>query len=596
MMTGNMFDDRIFHQDSDGARLLDQLHTTLRKYVAFPDLHSSVGVALWIAATHALPAFECAPRLVITSPQKRCGKTRLLDIIAATCHRPLATSDATVAAIFRSIGGDHPPTLLIDEADAIFGTKKVAEQHEDLRKLLNVGHQRARPVHRCVGPLQIPTPFPTFAMAALAGIGAMPDTITDRAVNVALRRRGSDEKVAKFRHRRDEPKLAELGEKLAAWAAEQKGELSKAEPAMPVDDRAADTWEPLIAIADAAGGDWPRRARRACTALTDSAAAADDEWDTVLLADIRQVFIDTRAPFIPSNVLVRELRSLEESPWADIELTTSKLAKKLKPYGVKPGHNPAKTVRGYALDSFRDAFRRYLRPEPSQRPKNDSDQHQQSDGDESQSRPAPSESVRPDGLGRLTDTLDDPTKPAKHGVHTGALDGWTDTDTTPGGNGTVPPGCRCGRPGPINPETGLCYGCEHAASKQKEGQTERRKSMTDCRICGHPTTSGQSTHYVCGGIEPDDPRFAAAFAADHIVRLLKRKQSQRADELWVHLRPELADHFDAAIDLLIEAGSIRRVSGKFSLVPERQVREPTTADDGTAAGLFELPPDARASK
>ena len=115
----------------EGAELLDDLRAVLVRYVAFPDQHSVDAVTLWIAATHALPAFECAPRLVITSPEKRCGKTRLLDIVGGTCHKPLATVDATVAAIFRSLGGDHPPTLIIDEADAIFGSKKVAENNED---------------------------------------------------------------------------------------------------------------------------------------------------------------------------------------------------------------------------------------------------------------------------------------------------------------------------------------------------------------------------------------------------------------------------------------------------------------------------------
>jgi hypothetical protein len=121
----------------DGAELLDELRATLTRYVVFPSEHAAAAVTLWIAATHTLPASECAPRLVITSPEKRCAKTRLLDIIAGTCHKPLATSDATVAAIFRSLGGDHPPTLLVDEADAMFGNRKVAEQNEDFRKLLN---------------------------------------------------------------------------------------------------------------------------------------------------------------------------------------------------------------------------------------------------------------------------------------------------------------------------------------------------------------------------------------------------------------------------------------------------------------------------
>ncbi|MDT5096412.1 MAG: hypothetical protein QOC76_149 [Mycobacterium sp.] len=252
-----MFDDPVFARDDEmdghGDKLLDDLRAVLTRYVVFADDHAASAVALWIATTHTLPAFECAPRLVVTSPEKRCGKSRLLDIISGTCHRPLVSVNATVAAIFRSIGDTQPPTLIIDEADTIFGSKKTAEQNEDLRALLNAGHQRGRPALRCVGPSQVPTEFSTLTMAAIAGIGTMPDTITDRAINTGMRRRTADEKVSQFRSRRDGPIRAKIRERLAAWAAEQLEVLAKAEPEMPVEDRAADTWEPLVAVAD---GSW----------------------------------------------------------------------------------------------------------------------------------------------------------------------------------------------------------------------------------------------------------------------------------------------------------------------------------------------------
>lgn len=353
--------------EEDGAALLDELRATSARYVAFSSEHASAAVALWTAATHALPAFECAPRLVLTSPQKRCAKTRLLDIIAGTCHRPLATSNATVAAVFRSIGADHPPTLLIDEADTLFGSKRAAEQNEDLRALLNAGHQRGRPALRCVGPNQIPTEFPTFAMAALAGIGAMPDTIADRAINVTMRRRASGEKVAQFRSRRDGPILAALRERLAEWAAGRIEELSAAQPDMPVEDRAADTWEPLIAVADVAGGHWPRTARAACRALVDAADDADEERSlpTKLLADVRDIFAARMVSFLPSDALVVELRRIDDAPWNDFDLTRSKLAYRLREFGIKTAHNVTATARGYRLEDFADAFQRYIRQEPS---------------------------------------------------------------------------------------------------------------------------------------------------------------------------------------------------------------------------------------
>lgn len=366
--------------DGTGAALLDDLLTSITKYVVFPDGHAAVAVTLWIAATHAVAAFEHAPRLVLNSPEKRCGKSRCLDIITGTCHKPLVSVNATVAAIYRSIGGE-PPTLIIDEADTLFGSKKVAEQNEDLRALLNAGHQRGRPALRCVGPNQIPTEFATFAMAALAGIGAMPDTITDRAVNITLRRRTNTERVSQFRSRRDGPILEKLRDQLAAWAADQIDILSAAEPVMPVEDRAADTWEPLIAVADAAGGDWPRRSRAACAALVEGADDADEaeSLSVKLLADIRQAFTDKAVAFVSSADLVTELRRVEESPWNDFELNARKLAYRLKPFGIKSDRDSAGSVRGYRLDTFYDAFVRYLRQEPSEPSETMRDQEQPSD-------------------------------------------------------------------------------------------------------------------------------------------------------------------------------------------------------------------------
>lgn len=352
----------------DGAALLDELHATFKKYVAYPDNHASAATTLWAAVTHCLPAFECAPRLVMSSPQKRCGKTRSLEIIAGVSHSPLVTVNATVAAIFRSLNESHPPTLIIDEADTLFGTKRAAEQHEDLRALLNAGHQRGRPALRCVGPLQIPTEFSTFAMVAMAGIGMLPDTIRDRAININMRRRASGERVAQFRSRRDGPVLDQLRQRLAEWAGARIDELSAAEPEMPVEDRAADTFEPLVAVADAAGGHWPATARAACQALVEAADEADQDRShgVRLLADIKDIFTDHRVSFLPSQQLVNGLRGIDESPWGDFELSRSKLSYRLNEFGIKTRHNAAGTARGYRLEDFKDAFCRYTRQIPSE--------------------------------------------------------------------------------------------------------------------------------------------------------------------------------------------------------------------------------------
>ncbi|MBB2741916.1 UNVERIFIED_ORG: hypothetical protein FHR35_001738 [Microbispora rosea subsp. rosea] len=243
-----------------GAALLDALLDALTRYVILPTPEAADAVVLWIAATHAQPAWPHAPRLVIRAPEKRCGKSRLLDVVEATCHDPFITVNSSPAAVYRSIT-DDPPTLLVDEADTIFGPK--ADGNEDLRGLLNAGHQRNRPAKRYDANTGRVESIPTFAMAALAGIGAMPDTIEDRAVVIRMRRRGPGETVAPYRHRRDRPALRQLAQELSAWLRADLDTLESAEPPMPVEDRAADTWEPLVVVADHAGADWPERARAA---------------------------------------------------------------------------------------------------------------------------------------------------------------------------------------------------------------------------------------------------------------------------------------------------------------------------------------------
>jgi hypothetical protein len=355
-------------QAVDGAGLLAELRAAFGRYVVFPSPQAADAVTLWTAASHAQPAWEHAPRLAVVSPLKRCGKSRLLDVVAETCHAPLITINATIAAVVRSIGAD-PPTLLVDEADTLWGTRKQADANEDLRGLLNAGHQRNRPMLRWDVTSRTAEQLATFAMALLAAIGELPDTIMDRAVVVRMRRRAAGEYVDPYRTRRDAPPLHNLRERLAAWARAHLRELQQATPAMPLEDRAADTWEPLIAIADLAEGEWPARARHAAATMT--AAEAQQEEDTAasvrLLADLRQVFTAAEAEALYTSTILEGLHQLEDAPWADWyghPLTTRELARLLRPYQVESKnireHGTGTPRKGYARADLHDAWTRYV--------------------------------------------------------------------------------------------------------------------------------------------------------------------------------------------------------------------------------------------
>lgn len=347
--------------NGQGAALLDAVRAALTTYVVLPSPQAADAVTLWIAATHAQPAWAHAPRLVIRAPERRCGKSRLLDIVEATCHRPLITVNASPAAVYRSITED-PPTMLVDEADAIFGTR--ADANEGLRGLLNAGHQRNRPAVRYDAASKRVVSIPTFAMAALAGIGAMPDTIEDRAVVIRMRRRTPDEQAAPYRHRRDRPALHALAKRLARWLRANMAALEQAEPAMPIEDRAADTWEPLVAVADHAGGHWPDRARAAMLALTAEANDSDNLPIRVrLLIDCRTAFGTDAA--LPTAVLLERLKAEPDASWLDhgpTGLTAAKLGVLLREYDIRPGNirfPDGTQSKGYKRADFADAWRRY---------------------------------------------------------------------------------------------------------------------------------------------------------------------------------------------------------------------------------------------
>ena len=350
-----------------GAQTLDLAHATLTRYVVFPCPEAADAATLYAAATHAMPELEFAARLVLKSPAKRCGKSRLLDVLGSLVAVPLLTANISAAALVRSIGKDSPPTLLLDEADATFSKAlKGDEKAEHLRGILNAGFGRDRPYIRWDITIRDTEPCETFAMAVLAGIGDLPDTIEDRAVIITMRRKTSAEPVAKFRIRRDKPMVEKVRDQLGTWVRTVASQAGEAEPVMPdgLDDRAEDVWEALLAIADLAGGSWPVRARKAAEALA-AGRTADTTLGERLLADLRAVFgTEDR---MHTEAILAALHKMAESPWADWyghPLNPRDLAGLLKPWGVssKDVKVGGVTKKGYQREQLHEPWTRFLPP------------------------------------------------------------------------------------------------------------------------------------------------------------------------------------------------------------------------------------------
>ncbi|WP_225507763.1 DUF3631 domain-containing protein [Mycolicibacterium fortuitum] len=366
------------------AKLLDQVNAMVNKYVAFPSEHHSVVVALWVLHTWTVNAFYVTPRLILDSAEPGSGKTRVLELLALLCRSAKLTLSTTTAALYRRIAaaqdeGLQPPTVLQDEADAIFG-KTSTPQAEDLRALFNAGYRKGATVDRCEGDAKNMKvrEFPVHAPVALAGLaGRMPDTIRTRGVTLHMRRRRPDQKVSDFRERDAQAEVAPIREQLETWAGEQEDLLAAARPKMPagVTDRAAEIWEPLIAIADLAGDGWATKARAACTYFVVSSASDDERLSLGqrLLRDIKQVFDNEAMNAMWSSDIIAKLTSDPESEWRDLwgkTLDQRRLAKELARYGVKSKsvRIGVATSKGYDIDGptgLRQAWDHWLTPSVS---------------------------------------------------------------------------------------------------------------------------------------------------------------------------------------------------------------------------------------
>lgn len=350
-------------ESPSGDEVLDELVTFIRRFVVLTREQADA-VALWIAHTHLLDFAEATPYLHVTSAEKRSGKTRLLEVAELLVEKPWLTGRVTPAVLARKVDAECP-TLLLDESDAAFSGDR--EYAETLRGILNTGHRRGGKCSVCVGQGASINyrDLSTFCPKAIAGIGKIPDTVADRSVAIVLKRRNNTERVERFRHRKAESEAASLREHLSAWA--ESLQVPDAEPSIPgeLDDRAIDGWEPLLSIADAAGGDWPQRAREAAVTLSGS-GRDDTSLGVRLLIDIRAVFSNRAVERLRSAELVQALIAEEESPWPDLDrrpLDATRLARLLRPYGIAPKtirFDETSTAKGYDRAWFADAWERYV--------------------------------------------------------------------------------------------------------------------------------------------------------------------------------------------------------------------------------------------
>jgi len=348
----------------DGRSLLETLTNVFCRYVILPE-YAAETLAMWTVHTYTLDVVDFSPVLMLVSPEKRCGKTTVIKLLDRLTRRPMRSDDLSAAALFRSIEEWHP-TMLMDEADAWM------KDNNELRGIINSKHSPDGAVQRVEGENREIRWYSTWCAKAIAGIGKQAGTVMDRSIIIKMRRKLPEEQVAKLRRKTEAEEFRRLSRQIARWVQDRKDELgitgeAREEDSLGLDDRQADNWEPLLAIADAVGSQWPELARRAAKVVSGGGDIDDsDSIGELLLADIREIFTASGKDRLTTKELIEELDQFKEHPWPTRDhgklITPNQLATILKRFEIK-----SKTIRiangtpkGYYRDDFSDAFNRYL--------------------------------------------------------------------------------------------------------------------------------------------------------------------------------------------------------------------------------------------
>lgn len=350
----------------DGAELADAIQATLSRHVTFADQADPIAATLWVFGTYLMDVWRLWPKVLISSPAKRCGKSTLCEVFEAQVHRPLIVANCTAAALFRTIEA-FKPTFVLDEADTFL------RENPELTGILNAGHTRRTAfVVRLIGDNHEPKKFSVWCPQIIAGIGEQTDTLADRSIRIDLKRQLPNERKARLPADLFE-QSTDTRRKLLRWADDNamQTRASEADLGECGNDRARDNWEPLARLASILGGPWPDRVRTAYAVKEgQNDDTGGDDAALMLLTDLHGWFGDhPAAQHVTSADLVDHLIGVPDRPWGTwakgtFPITPRAVALKLKAFDVRPrvARTRSGTARAYAKADVVDAFTRYVLP------------------------------------------------------------------------------------------------------------------------------------------------------------------------------------------------------------------------------------------
>lgn len=311
-----------------GPTIVDDVSAFVKRFVFLERECIYRLVALWIVATYLHESFQYTGYLFIHSPEKECGKTRLLEILHMLVYNSTGLNcSPTPAALSRTARGN---TQLLDEGDGwpdILG----------LRNVLNAGFQRNGQTVRCeqnsIG-LFFTKPLYLYCPRAIAGIGKdiLTETTRDRTFFVEMVRQKRQERRERLRVRHVEPEAAHLKVLIQQWVQVHLDEVATLYDSLkqasfpylePFRDRTIDVTEPLAVVLEVVYKDRPEELGPARMALCEAIAVARDETnqysrDHRMLTAIEQIIEGEELVEQPSVIAERLMGT--PSPGTELDI------------------------------------------------------------------------------------------------------------------------------------------------------------------------------------------------------------------------------------------------------------------------------------
>jgi len=342
----------------------------LRHFIVLPpDL--LLVISAWVMAAWLAEIWDRFPHLAITSPEKRCGKTRLLALLELIVPNPCSTCNISLAALYRVVELERA-TLLYDEAQQL--GQRATGFSNGMRELLNAGIDRNVTVIRADSGGGI-RKYNIYSPKVIALVGPLDSILADRCLPVELERKTNADFVTRCYSQFVAPIGKALHDELERWAASNADQVAEIYGQMlPLsinNDRMAELLMPLQAVLQVAAPELLK--------ILESYAVGLDkrEEDTMspsiqLLAACREIMMENRTVmktgFIPTKMLLKSLLQRDWEPWRHLshgrELTPHALGNLLRSFGIRPDRNKEQTMRGFCVQDFQEAWDRYLPPLP----------------------------------------------------------------------------------------------------------------------------------------------------------------------------------------------------------------------------------------